>query len=291
MDWNGRLLLDSANALLGRLGFRIEHTRLDFDARIESADHLAHLFRGLAEPVSGWLATQRLFEIRDHFDIEREVANFYHEYLKMPFRGQSGGSRFNNQLWLTLIAKSRRPSVIIDSGTYTGASAWALQRGAPDAVLYSCDINLRNLRWRSPQVRYIGHDWTDLDLSLHNTLDGMAYFDDHIDQARRLLEAAECGFRFAIFDDDFPLTSFAAMAYGGTTLPKIEMVLDEKLMHGEEIVWTERGHSYSWQVDRAYLDRARAVIAAADRLPNTSLVTGIHQTPYRVVAMRPLAAS
>jgi hypothetical protein len=76
------------------------------------------------------------------------------------------------------------------------------------------------------------------------------------------------------------------MAQRGTALPKVEFVLDEELRKFQEVTWSEAGVRYSWPVDVDHLDRAKAVIAATERLPNTSLVTGIHQTPYRVVALR-----
>jgi len=127
-------------------------------------------------------------------------------------------------------------------------------------------------------------DWADQPFREDRSR-GLCYFDDHVDQAARLEQAAAKGFPLAIFDDDFPVTSFAEMAHDGAALPKIEFVLDEALRNQSEISWISRGRRRTWPVDHAALDRARKLIAASERLPNTSLVTGIHQTPYRIVRL------
>jgi hypothetical protein len=63
-------------------------------------------------------------------------------------------------------------------------------------------------------------------------------------------------------------------------------VLDDRLRRDKQLCWSEKGVQYVWQVDSAYLDMAKSVIAATDRLPDTSLTTGIQQTPYRIVTLR-----
>ena len=93
-----------------------------------------------------------------------------------------------------------------------------------------------------------------------------------------------------VFDDDFPVTSFALMAHDGFALPKIEFVLDEKLSDASELSWVSRGREIRWPIDHARLADLRSVVAATARLPNTSLITGIHQTPYRLVRSRPRPA-
>jgi hypothetical protein len=277
--------LRTLNSVLGKTGFAISRVNYDFASHLESQQHLSMMFSALADAFEQWKLEQKTIEVCCHFDSLREVEEFYSDYLKMPFRDPSGGSRFNNLLWLNLISKMLQPSVIVDSGTYTGASAWALHRGAPSAKLFSFDIDLSNLLWRSPRAKYLQHDWTGYDFHAEDLSRALCYFDDHLDQVRRLMEARERNFPYAIFDDDFPVSAFPKMASTAAPLPKIEFALNESLKDGEEIVWTYNGVRRSWRVSRKYLDEARAAISATDRLPNTSCITGIHQTPYRVVAL------
>jgi hypothetical protein len=273
--------LRAANALLAPAGFRIQRLTQDFDARLDSPRLVERIVREFSRIAGEFFAYQSLFEVVP-FDIHGAISSFYKGYIDSPFRERFGGSRFNNLVWLFLIAKAYQPTVIVDSGTYQGASAWALRHGAPKAALYSFDIDLSGVLLRV-EAHYIEADWTTHHFSADLSR-GLCYFDDHIDQAKRLLEAAAAGFPLAIFDDDFPVTSFAEMAYDGA-LPKIEFVLDDELRNETELSWVSNGVRKVWTVDRAYLDRARAVIAQTERLPNTSLITGIHQTPYRVVRL------
>jgi hypothetical protein len=278
-----RALSKTANALLSRANLRLTRIERDFDARLETPGLQDRLFAGLAEVAENFLRNQCLFAARVPDDLLGIVSDFYREYLKTPFRERSGGSRFNNLLWLFLISRAYEPEIIVDSGTFKGASAWAMSLGAPAAQLFSFDINLSTLSQRV-RAEYIEADWTSREFGAFTR--GLCYFDDHVDQARRVLEAARAGFPLAIFDDDFSVTSFAGMAHGGEALPKVEFVLDAELRRETEIAWTDRGIPKRWTVDVGYLDRAQDVIEETARLPNTSLITGIHQTPYRIVKLK-----
>jgi len=52
------------------------------------------------------------------------------------------------------------------------------------------------------------------------------------------------------------------------------------------LTWATKQGELNWPVDHAKLTAMRDCIAATERLPNTSLITGIHQTPYRLVKVR-----
>lgn len=281
-----RTAFRALNRMLSVLDMRLERgAGLDFDNRL-SGGAADEMIRRLAADYDRWAVQQDVFDNLIPFDTAASIEVFYGAYLSSPFRSKSGGSRFNNQMYLHLIAKGLQPAFIIDSGTYQGASAWALASGAPDARVISFDIDLSRLLHRLPNVEYIENDWTTYDLGTLQAGRSLCYFDDHLDQVRRLLEASERGISFAIFDDDFPLTSFAAMAHGGSALPKIEFALDPYFSTIQSVEWVEGGVTRSWTVDKQYLARARGAISRSDRLPNTSLTTGIHQTPYRVVSVR-----
>jgi hypothetical protein len=114
-----------------------------------------------------------------------------------------------------------------------------------------------------------------------------SYFDDHVDQGRRLTEAVERDCDLAIFDDDFSVLSFVTMAHSGAALPKVSFILDETLEDGELIQWIAGGKQYAWRAKRADLDRLRSLIAKTDRLPDISSLVGLGQLPYRVLALKP----
>jgi len=277
----------TANSVLRRFGLELSRIALlDFEARLVSPKHLSIMFDDLAKPMEEWIHTQRLFQPRCSVPVRDAIENFYSKYLESPFHVQAGGSRFNNLLWLYLLSNAIQPSIIIDSGTYTGASAWALWLGSPQSPLTSFDIDQSRLRFKVPGVSYIEKDWTTFDLTGCDLSRALCYFDDHVDQIGRLIQAAERRIPWAVFDDDFRVTSYLPLSDVQITLPKVEFALDDRLSDKDVISWSYAGRTITWQVDRSYLDKGRATIHATERLPDTSLITGISQTPYRVVALK-----
>jgi hypothetical protein len=284
MGWKGKLV-SVVNRAIAPLGIAIGTASLDFDARLTSEKHIVMMHGAMANAFAEWIKRQNIIANPRDFDIRTHVAAFYEAYLQAPFRDQHGGSRYNNALWLSLLARAIDPAIIVDSGTYTGASAWALSHGAPQSKIFSFDIDLSHLRRRRPNCIYRERDWSVENWDYDDTKNGLCYFDDHVDQARRLIEAHARGFRYAIFDDDYQIGSFAPMAHDSRALPKIEFILNDSLLDGETVTWIAGRSSHRWKVDRSYLDRARETIYCTERLPNTSLITGIHQTPYRLVRL------
>jgi hypothetical protein len=282
-----RFVFRSVNKALAVSGFRLDRQLRDFDDAPLDRATLEAVFRALTLAFDEWLQDQRLFQPTVTFDTFQIVHDFYGRWRDAPFRERQGGSRFNNMLWLHLIAKAYEPEFIVDSGTYQGASAWALSLACPQARTLSFDIDLSPLRLKAPNVDYIQSDWSVYPFPNSAPDRVLCYFDDHVDQVKRLLQATERGCQLAIFDDDYPVTSYYAMAPSPAVLPKLEFALDPSMVDGRVLEWTFAGRQHRWVADRTYLDAALAAIRATERLPNTSLITGIHQTPYRLVAVGP----
>jgi hypothetical protein len=281
-----RAAFRALNRALAMGGLRLDRLALDFDDAPLDEFTLEAVFCALARAFEEWLSGQNLFEPREAFDTTGVVRDFYAEWRGLPFRERQGGSRFNNLLWLHLIAKAYAPDVIVDSGSFQGASAWALSQACPSARSLSFDIDLTQLKVRAAGVTYVQADWSTYPLATPAPDRMLCYFDDHVDQVRRIIEAAERGYGLAIFDDDYPVTSYYAMAPTPEVLPKLEFALNPSLADGQVLEWRSGSRELRWPVDRSYLDRGLAVMAATERLPNTSLITGIHQTPYRIVTIR-----
>jgi hypothetical protein len=258
---------------------------LDFSNRLTSAKHVDAMLARIADVAEAWLSKQAILPEAGPIDVRREVRDFYAAYLSSPFRETSGGSRFNKLLWLILLAKALRPTLVIDSGTYRGASAWAFSLGAPPAAILSFDIDLSRLHLRQPNCEYFGHDWSKHDLSSHDLSRSLCYFDDLVDQVQRLLEAKARGIRFAIFNDDLPVSCFANITSSPAQLPKLEFIDDPSLEHGDVLEWTRGGARRRWIVDREYLAKGRAAIKSAERLPDLGSITGIRVQPLKVVAL------
>src|SRR5438552_3452682 len=160
-----RASLRQLNKLLAPTGFALVRVTRLLDSRVTSEPQLKRTFRRMAREPREWLARQTIFPVRDNFDIEQGIETFYRAYLGAPFRDSSNGSGFTNLLSLYLVARAYRPSLIIDSGTWRGASAWAMSLAVPEARLLSFDIDLSNLRYRVPKATYVQADWTTWDFS------------------------------------------------------------------------------------------------------------------------------
>lgn len=257
----------------------------DFSNRLISAKHVDSMLTRVADVIEGWLSTESIFPRVVSFDVRQEVRDFYTAYLSSPFRAAVGGSRFNKILWLAILAKSLRPTLIIDSGTFTGGSAWAFSLGAPHATILSFDTDLSQLRLRRPNCEYFQCDWSTHDFAGFDLTQSLCYFDDHVDQVRRVLEAKERNIPFAIFDDDLPISCFVNMAPSPARLPKLEFIDDPLLEHGDVVEWLWNGSPRRWIVDKRYLAKGRAAIKATVRLPDLGSITGIRVLSPKVVAL------
>lgn len=265
----------------------IEMTRLngDLDARIVSGAHVHATTVRLAEQMEAVMRRDVVFPDRaSDLELLPFINSFYQSYESVAKCSGGGGSRFLNLLWLAVLARAVKPDLIIDSGTFKGLSAWALRFGAPEAELHSFDIDLGNLCTRV-DANYHESDWTTvpLDTSGRRTL---CYFDDHVDQVRRVLEAAAAGHRWLIFDDDVGVSRVPAIAATSSPLPKLQFLTDTSLVHGEELVWETRGRQARFRIDQTYLQRARDCIAQMQKVPDLwQLVPTVHQNPYTLVVL------
>jgi hypothetical protein len=161
-----------------------------------------------------------------------------------------------------------------------GACAGGGARGNPGARLFSFDIDLSHLLLRVPGAENVQSDWMAHPITGR---DIFCYFDDHVDQCRRLREAAARGASLAVFDDDYDVTQFAPMGHGGLSLPKLSFCFDEALQDGEVIAWREGGRRHQWIVPKPKLQAARALVARYERLPDISAPFGVEQMPYSIV--------
>ena len=141
-----RALARRVNDALKAQGLRLDRVQQDFDDRPMDAVTRRRVVAAMAEAFESWIARQTVFDVAQQFDIAGATAEFFEQWLDTPFRARQGGSRFNNLLWLHLIARSYDPQVVVDSGTFQGASAWALACACPTAKIFSFDIDLSRLR-------------------------------------------------------------------------------------------------------------------------------------------------
>ncbi|MGF1608652.1 MAG: hypothetical protein ACFCUQ_04600 [Kiloniellales bacterium] len=199
------------------------------------------------------------------------VAEFPALYARRPLRDNSGGSGFNDSLWLFALARAFAPSLIVESGTHRGHSAWLFRQACPQAEIHSFDIAPERLSHREPDITYHACDWSDVALSARDPAASLIFFDDHVSHARRLREAHARGFRLLLLDDNFP--AHALYATGGPPLPTLAMITDPALATGGRLAWTRKGKAYSYNFDAAAVADVRALVADCLVLPELAPLT------------------
>ena len=199
------------------------------------------------------------------------VSAFLALYPERPVKDNKGGSQFNDSLWIFVAARLLAPRLIVESGVFQGHSSWLLRQACPEAEIRSFDIDLSRLVYRDTAGHLTEADWTTARLPPVDPADALILFDDHISQARRVAEAHDRGFRRLLFDDNFPAETLYAT--GGPPVPTIDMVLDPALAADQVITWRRKGKEYSYRLNGAEVDQARALIGQVLRLTELGPVT------------------
>ncbi len=198
------------------------------------------------------------------------VREFLALHRNRPVRDNTGGSGFNGSLSLFAIARLIDPTLIVESGTWQGHSAWLLAKACPRAAIHSFDIEHDNLLHREPGVTYHLGDWMTSGVTADDSISSLCFFDDHVSHARRIREAHARGFRRLLLDDDLPAP--ALFATGVPPAPTAAMLMDERVRPDESIEWMYRGRlrRFHPQPDDW---RARDLIAAYHPAPDLAPAT------------------
>ena len=242
--------------------------RPDYDDRVLSPARAARLRARVAAVVAGfWRDAAPEVEPA----AAAAVDAFFALYPDRPIADNSGGSGFNDSLWLFTTARLLAPAIIVESGVYKGQSSWFLRQAAPDAALHSVDIDLSQCGWRDAAIAYHEGDWSALSLRAPARGAALCFFDDHVSQARRIREAHARGFRTLLFGDD--VATETLYATGRPPLPTVSMILDDSLAEGERIEWLRGGVAHHYVVDAAEIASARRLIRRASPMPDLAPIT------------------
>ena len=191
-----------------------------------------------------------------------QIEGYRREFLEIypgrPVEKNVGGMDIFPLFWLFAVARWLNPPLIVESGVWRGQSTWMLRQACPNAQFHAFDINLKNLVYKDRTITYHEKDWSKT--TLHNSKpgEGMIVFDDHINQCRRLREAYDRGFKWAIFDDNVPVTQVERV--GIPALPSLGMLFDPRLKEGDIITWTLGHKKYSYTFSKKDTYNARELI-------------------------------
>jgi len=253
---------------LGRLGYDLLPATPEWEHRPLSVREVDTLIGSAAGALEKDFRSMGL-EMRE--PVEAIVRDFWDLVPTCPVRQKHGGNGFNGSLQLYATARMLRPRVIIESGVFRGLTTWTMRQACPEAIIYSFDPVLKELRHRDPAVRYIEGDWSVHDFGTIDLSGALAFFDDHISQARRILEAAERGIRRLMFDDN--ACPHTVHAHGGPAFPTVDMILSTP-PGGPAIRWIRNGREFTYVPHESLASRTRDLIETAVTLDDLHGATG-----------------
>lgn len=222
--------------------------------------------------------------------IAKHVSEYRSLWLTNPITENVYGANFTAGLNLFLMTRCLAPQIIVESGVYKGVTSYFLASASPNAKVHSFDPDLSNVHHRILNVTYKAHDWMASKITCDPVGSGLCFFDDHQNQALRVIQAYERGFRHLIFDDSWPME--VVVGCGWPPLPSIDMVMSNSLLPGQAVRWIEFGSKVWTYVHteemQALCARARRVIKAAYEVPSLYRECGIAPTSaYKFVELTP----
>lgn len=205
-------------------------------------------------------------------EVHRMVEEFFALYPNRPVAANTGGCGFSNCFWLYLTCRLLEPALVVESGVWKGQTTWLLSQACREATIHSFDLSLKRLVYRSESVQTHEMDWSGFDFGAVDPARSLCFFDCHVNQARRVREAYDRGFRLLLFDDDFPV--YRLFSCGAPGLPTVDMLLDETVKPGDRIAWKWQDKDRSYVYQEADEFSARELIDRHVHFPDIGGLSG-----------------
>jgi len=119
-----------------------------------------------------------------------------------------GGMKVPDMFSLYFLLKKLRPSVVIESGVWNGQSTKLIRETLEDVKIISLDPRPIEGYIDENTTYYIGDkfkDFKDLDLSSFDMNSVLCFFDDHQNQAQRLIQCIDKNVKHVFFNDNYPV--------------------------------------------------------------------------------------
>lgn len=265
-----------------RLGYDLVPATPDWWHRPLSAREVERVITAAARSLASDLEHSNI-EPRERLDLI--VRDFWDLIPTCPVRQRRGGNGFNGALQLYALVRTLRPPVIVESGVFRGLTTWVMRQAHPEAQIFCFDPVLKELQYRDRHAVYVEDDWSAYDFGAVDLSMALAFFDDHISQAQRVIEAHARGVRQLVFDDN--AASHRLHTHGGPAFPTIDMILSADA-GAEPIRWLHNGREFVCRPGRA-IEEARALIERAHAFDDLHAATGYSPARLCSVTLKPRA--
>lgn len=257
------------NRILAKFGFRLDRIKTGSIFRSEHVHDPQYSYTN--DPVLRNKLSEELSEIArpflgnhfaslidpDFFSPER-ITKFITLFADRPYHNNTGGSGFHNSFWIYLFTSALQPDLIIESGVWKGHTSWLFNQAAPDAKILGFDINLKHLEFSHSSADFIENDWSKYQFSNVDPDRSLIFFDCHVNQAQRIIEAKERGFKHLLIDDNPPLHKI--YSYGMPGYPTAQMLLDSEYPKDEPFTWVWKGKPLQADLDLDQAEKASKLI-------------------------------
>jgi len=178
-----------------------------------------------------------------------ESINKYDEALKnLIIKNNNGGMGYNNGLITFIIFRLISPAVSLESGVWKGFTTYIIDKATDyTSEIYSFDINLGNLEYRSKKSTYFEGDIEENINFLYKKNIDIALFDDHVSHYDRISFGLKTNIDFMIADDD--LSVFQIHSDGWPPITTASMIFDyENIPH--KFNWVNNGKFGEADIER-----------------------------------------
>ena len=183
----------------------------------------------------------------DFSDVKESIPQFLDLYKKRPIKNNRCGMRTPHLFWTWYAVRKLKPKNIIESGILGGQGTWLFRSALPDVNLFSIDPVLDQRVYVDKKAKYYDVDFSTIDwnseLSDGGVDDTLCFFDDHQDTYMRMLQMKWMGFRYAMFEDNYPVSQGDCYS--------LKKIFSEKgfIKDNEEIIKPNKAHSIYTQMN------------------------------------------
>lgn len=134
---------------------------------------------------------------------DADFLEFLNLYKSRPIAKNVHGMRSHGNFFLWYLLKQIQPTLVIESGVLRGQSTWTIEKAVPNARIIAIDPKLSRIKYKSKNATYTTTDFSVLEIPQETQGPIVCFFDDHVSDFDRVLQAYEKGIKHLIFDDNF----------------------------------------------------------------------------------------
>lgn len=138
-------------------------------------------------------------------EIKQELESFSKLYQRREFRDNRGGMKSTHLFYFYFVLIKLKFENVIESGVWKGQGTWLMDQIESVKKIMSIDINPKFIKYKSKKASYFNKDFSTQNFILDREKT-LCFFDDHQNAFQRLKTCKEKGYKYLIFEDNYPLT-------------------------------------------------------------------------------------